>query len=643
MLDRDLRATSLWKEVEGFYRAGLAGQWGRPYVVAEAVVAPGGTLVAYVGEGLDELDGRPWKAVYVVDLPSGQVRPVSAAGGSARSPAWSPTGTWLAFLAEIDGREAVLFWDAVSGRLIEGIDFPDGVDRFVWAHDIDRVLAWSAARRPELGKVGRDEAAPWMPAVRSTLSPTIQDVATQEPGHAVVPWPSPPDLWIWEAAWTEHDSVIALASDRTEPPNWYQTRVLHLTQGEARGLHRPARQAGCLTTSPDGRRAAWIEGLASDRGMIAGAAVVLELEGLLVRRVEPATWQITDLRWRDADRLAYLGIDDLETVGGDIDAGTLDLSETWRSPGTCGMPMPSGSPAGEGRLLVAHEDWHHPPALQLVGGGEAVAIGPAPEAEGVAWLRGRKGSMSEVRWETPDGTRLSGLLVTPDADPPYPLVVNVHGGPVWAWRNTWEIVFHTPVSLLVSRGFAVLQPNGRGSVGRGAALTDAILGSMGGRDLQDYTSAATALVERGIADPQRLSVIGHSYGGLVACALAGSTDLFAAAVALSPATDWVSQHYVSAIPGFDDLFAGPPDSGAWERSPLARAGRAVTPTLVVGCEDDDCTPVGQAIEFYRALAEQSRAPAALAVYPAEGHGIRSWPALLDQNVRIVSWLERYAG
>lgn len=628
--------------MEAFYRSGFEGRWGAPYSVAEPAVSPDGLRAAFTGEGLDDLVGRPWTRVYVVDLASGGVQQISGPSPSARAPAWSSSGQWLAFLAEVDGHPALQFWEAATGRRLAGAELPYGVDGFAWAHGQDRLVAWGADRRPELGTVARYEGAMWMPAMRSTLEPFVQPVVTQEPGVEPVPWPASPDLWVWEAAWAGSDAVVALVSDRAEPPNWYEARLVRLAGSAVEVLHRPARQAGCLSTGPDGRTAVWIEGLASDRGMIAGAVVTLDLGDLRLRRLDPGTWEITAVRWRDDGRLTYFGVDDLETVGGDIDLPTLDWQETWRTTGTCGMPLPSGCPVGERSALIAHEDWSHPPELHLVGDGPRVPVVAPPETPGVGWLRRRKGAIEAVRWQTGDGLGLSGLLITPEGDPPYPLVVNVHGGPVWAWRNSWDIVFHTPVSLLVSRGFAVLNPNGRGSVGRGPELVGRIAGAMGQADLDDYTSAALALVEQGVADPQRLSVIGHSYGGLVSCALAAATDLFAAAVALSPATDWVSQHYVSAIPGFDELFVAPVGSGAWERSPVSRAGRVATPTLLVGCEDDDCTPVGQAIEFYRAVAERGRAPVALVVYPSQQHGVRGWPALLDQSVRIVEWLERFS-
>lgn len=646
LMQRDVRATSLWAEVREFYLESQRGQFGRWSAVAEPAASPDGSMVAFTGSGLDSLDEPGWRRVYLLHRGSGEVRQVSPEGHDAYTAAWSGTGRWIAFLSGAPRQPATLsFYEPGSGRLCEsGAVLPYGVDGAAWSASEDRVLIWSSVRRPELGTVARTPDAAWMPAVRSTADRGAQHVVAEVPGGEVKE-ASVPGLWIWEAAWVDDRSYLALASEDGEIPNWYEARLFLCTIGseDPEEVHRPHFQAGHLSTSPDGRAAAWIEGLASDRGMIAGSPVVMDVASRQVRRQWLEDWEITDVHWRDAGTVAYLGLDGTHTVGGDIATDTLQVEERWRTTGTCGMPMPSGSPEAGGGLVVAYEDWTTPPTIRLVGEdpGDQELVPPAM-ADGLRWLRGRKGTMSTVEWESDDGAALSGLLITPpEGRPPYPLVVNVHGGPVWAWRNNWDIVFHTPVALLVSRGFAVLNPNGRGSIGRGPAFVELILGAMGGKDLADYTSAASTMVERGIAQRDKLSVIGHSYGGFMACSLAAGSDLFAAAVAVSPVSEWVSQHYVSAIPGFDDLFVGHLD-GPEARSPIGQVAGLTTPTLVIGCEDDDCTPVGQAIGFYRAIAEHGRTDAALVVYPSEGHGVRGWPALVDQSVRMVDWLERYA-
>ncbi|HVT67438.1 MAG TPA: prolyl oligopeptidase family serine peptidase [Trebonia sp.] len=640
---RDLRGTPLWAEIEQFYRDAGAGQSGSVSSVADPVASPAGPLIAFTGSGTDSLEQSPWSRVYLLDRETGHVREVPSGGRNAYRPAWSASGRWLAFLTDGADGAALCYLDVAADEVTQSSASPRyGIDGFTWSSSADRVLAWGGERRPELGTVPRHPGAPWLPAVRATFASAPQDVFTEVPGAAADDSARPDGLRIWEAAWVGSRAYLALASDHAEPANWYEARLVlvETATGAHEELHRPELQAGRLTASPDGQTAAWLEGLASDRGMIAGAVVTLDLATRKLRRLEPGDWEITDLRFRDNRVVSYLGLRGSRTVAGNLDSATLRLEEAWNSAGTCGMPLPSGAPAPDGSLLVAYEDWHTEPVLRAVGGPlPETDLVPSPSTAGARWLRGRKGTLAETEWVSEDGLAVSGLLITPpDGEPPYPLVVNVHGGPVWAWRNNWEIVGHTPVSLVVSRGFAVLNPNGRGSIGRGPGFVNAIRHAMGGADIGDYTSGARAMVDRGVADPARLSVVGHSYGGFMACCLAAADGLFSAAVAISPATDWTSQHHISGIPGFDELFVGRHARGG----PVELAPRVTTPTLVIGCEDDDCCPVGQAIEFYRAVAEAGGAEAALAVYPAERHGIRNWPALLDQSVRIVGWLERYA-
>jgi len=111
--------------------------------------------------------------------------------------------------------------------------------------------------------------------------------------------------------------------------------------------------------------------------------------------------------------------------------------------------------------------------------------------------------------------------------------------------------------------------------------------------------------------------------------------------ALSPVTDWRSQHFTSNIAHFDALFVGAMDDRVRdERSPLLHAHRVRTPTFLTAGTVDRCTPPGQAVEFHQALREHGVATAC-AIYPGEGHGVRRYPAMLDWVTRIVSWFEEW--
>ena len=248
--------------------------------------------------------------------------------------------------------------------------------------------------------------------------------------------------------------------------------------------------------------------------------------------------------------------------------------------------------------------------------------------------------MAEVTWAAPDGLEIQGFLVTPHGSGPHPLIVDVHGGPVSSCRNRWM----GQARLLAGRGYAILFPNPRGSTGRGQAFARMVYGDPGGAETGDTLSGIDALVERGIADPERIGVTGGSHGGFMTAWLITQSDRFAAAVAISPVTDWYSQHHTSNIGRFDRLFLQDdphsPGGKYFERSPVMFAGKVRTPTLQTAGSVDRCTPPTQAQEFHQALLEHG-VESVLVTYPQEGHGVGQFPAIIDQTTRIVDWFERH--
>jgi dipeptidyl aminopeptidase/acylaminoacyl peptidase len=151
-------------------------------------------------------------------------------------------------------------------------------------------------------------------------------------------------------------------------------------------------------------------------------------------------------------------------------------------------------------------------------------------------------------------------------------------------------------------------------------------------------------VEGGIAEFDRIAISGGSYGGFMACWAVTQTDRFAAAMPMAVVTDWVSFHYTTNIGHFDRLFlqADPadPQGDYTTRSPLYHAANCKTPTLILHGEDDLCTPLGQAVEFYNALVEAG-CEAELVVYPREGHGWTEREHQIDSWNRIRQWMAEH--
>lgn len=331
-------------------------------------------------------------------------------------------------------------------------------------------------------------------------------------------------------------------------------------------------------------------------------------------------------------------------MAGDIHIAANKAHELYETKETCGGRYPEASIVRkDDRFVIIGESWTRYPEVAMITGGNYQTVASL-DHEGGVWLRSNLGPVEEVKWTAPDGLEIEGVLVLPKTgSKPYPLVLNVHGGPVWCWRNKWQIA--GPIfPLLVSRGYAVLSPNPRGSSGRGQEFAERVLGDMGGLDTYDYLSGIDALVDRGIADPKRLGVTGGSYGGYISAWLVTQTDRFAASVPVAPVTDWFAQHTTANIPTFDALFLDgkpyAPDGLFYQRSPVKFVGRCKTPVLQISGLEDLCTPATQALQFHRALIEHG-AKSVVVMYPGEGHGVRKFPAYTDYCYRTLSWFEEH--
>jgi dipeptidyl aminopeptidase/acylaminoacyl peptidase len=294
------------------------------------------------------------------------------------------------------------------------------------------------------------------------------------------------------------------------------------------------------------------------------------------------------------------------------------------------------------RIAASYESATEAPEVVLFEGGgrrELTTLNAevAPRLEAAEW--------NSYRWESFDDLEIEGLLALPRHRPegPLPLVVLVHGGPTGSWP--WAFSPFLP-TLLAQEGYAVLLPNPRGSVGRGAEFAEANLGDMGGGDLKDILAGVEALVRDGTGDDERVAISGGSYGGFMSSWAVTQTDRFAAAIPFAVVTDWVSFHATTNIGQFDRLFlqADPYDAEDeyTRRSPVYHAGKCKTPTLIVHGEDDLCTPLGQAFELYNALVEAG-CETELVVYPREGHGWTEREHLLDSWNRVRDWLARHLG
>ncbi len=257
-----------------------------------------------------------------------------------------------------------------------------------------------------------------------------------------------------------------------------------------------------------------------------------------------------------------------------------------------------------------------------------------------------------VQW-TSDGMKIQGLLYLPPGtqNGKVPLIIDVHGGPLGAWEDRYE----EWTGFLIGHGWAILRPNPRGSSGYGTAFAAANKNDLGGGDFRDIMAGLDEVSKKFPIDPNRLALMGYSYGGEMAGFAEGKTDRFKAIISGAPVIDQFSEYGTERGSWYDRWYFGKPwehVEDAWKQSPLSGASKAKTPFLLLQGESDSTDPLGQAQEMYRAL-RQANVPVELVTYPREDHGplargIFGYPVPepwhgFDARQRIVTFLQKAFG
>ncbi len=228
--------------------------------------------------------------------------------------------------------------------------------------------------------------------------------------------------------------------------------------------------------------------------------------------------------------------------------------------------------------------------------------------------------LRELTATAPDGHPVHGWTVLPSpavfGEGPHPTVLMIHGGPFSAF--TWSLL--DEVQVLAGAGYAVVLGNPRGSAGYGEAHGRAVVGAMGGPDADDVT----ALLDAALADdalnldPERVGVMGGSYGGYLTALLTTRTQRFAAAIVERGYLDAVSFVGSSDIGWyFPDAYHGSREAMV-EQSPMTHVAQVRTPTLVIHSEDDLRCPIEQGQRWFAEL-RRGGIDASLLVFPGEGH------------------------
>lgn len=600
--------------------------------ISDLRVSPDGASVAFVVSEPPKGTGRN-RDIWLVTIATKDVRRLTFTETPESSPRWSPDGRTLAFLSDRDGRNQIYLLSMDGGEASKLTDGKNGVRSFEWAPDGKTIalLATEPRTDAEEKKAKDKDDARVVDRDDKRTRVWIADVATRAVGQVTRdPWD------ISDLKWTPRgDRLVVIATDH--PESEQETRKIYgvtLATGTLALIASPRGPFGGVSIAPDGARFVYL-GSRVD-GPNPHDLYLQRIGETAARNLTGATLDrpIGAVAWLPDGGLVAIAQDGFHSH---LYRAAADLALRRMAEPDRVNPV-SLAAGAQGAVAFVGETATDPPEIYLRSGGKDQQLTRINEH----WDHPPAAKPEFFRYKSFDGLDIEAALLRPPAAPKdarLPLIVLVHGGPTGRWSDAFEAWGQ----LLAARGYAVLYPNIRGSVGYGHKFIEMNRADWGGADFKDVMAGVDYMVKTGAADPDRLGIGGWSYGGYMAEWAITQTARFKASVVGAGLSDLASEFGTENGPAYDEWFFGLPYEkldGFIKSSPITYVKNARTPTLILHGETDTTDPIGQGQQLYRALKRYG-VPSDFVVYPREGHGLREEKHLVDRLNRIIEWFDRY--
>ncbi len=595
--------------------------------------------------------------VWMIPTQGGDAIPMTAAGSSAGQPRWSPDGKYLSFTAERgDSKNQVWILDLRGGEARQLTEVEQGIAGYEWSPDGSRLLL--NIRDAEDEEDDEDD----------------EDSETQEP-------------WVIDRLQFKRDRTGYLTGNRHTHLYVFELASKELTQITS-GDHDESQ----AVWSPDGERVAFVSNRTDDPDANSNSDVWIVAadntdQGGTLRRVTTNPGSDYAPSWSpDGEWIAYVTVTEPEIIwyatnhlavvsstGGEPRLLTSPLDRNVRSPeySSDGRSIYVGvEDSGENHLAridVSNGRVRRPiegplsaRSFDFGPGGLTVALVSRVDLPSEVFVLQRDelrqlttvnqqflssvrlADVENVQFPSPDGTEIEGFIYLPpgyDDSMLYPTLLRIHGGPVSQYSHS----FSFDAQLFASNGYVVVMTNPRGSSGYGQEFSVALWADWGNKDYEDVIAGVDYAISQGYADPDRLGVGGWSYGGILTDHVITKTSRFKAAITGASEVLYVANygrdHY--QLQWEKELGLPWENREAWERiSPFNRVEDIVTPTLIMGGEQDWNVPIQNSEQLYQALRRLGR-ETQLVVYPGQSHGLRVPSYQKDRLERYLAWYDKY--
>jgi dipeptidyl aminopeptidase/acylaminoacyl peptidase len=632
--------------------------------IVDVRIAPDGARVAYVVStpNLGKNEHEP--ALYVVPVEGGTPLQLAATLRILNLPLpapqlrWSPDGQAISVLA-FAGERPQVFSVPIDGAPPRALtSAPEPVTAYEWSPD-GKSLAYltQEGMSAEESRQRRDRSfvihadAPERP---NRL--VVQPLSSGSP-RAVTPLSHYVDSFSWAP---DGCALAYSAAPRSGFGSAYATRIYTVaTEG---GAPRAVVDRGGMNMlpqySPDGRRIAFISTGGRAEIMAPRSLTIVGAEGGAPRTHLLEDAWVNEVVWAPDSTSVYIQAND-GTFASRARMFEQPIVRVSLDDGRAGPLTPTSkvnfslSVSRDGRTLayrgVDGASMGDVIVRDLSSGTSRKLTDVNPQLERLAI-----GELTPVSWQSFDGMQIWGLLLTPDRyteGTRLPLLVYIHGGPGGGVTYGHFPQFMTrigqvdpyPTQAMASAGFAVLFPMPRGGAGYGEAGQRAIVNAWGEADYRDIMTGVDYMIARGIADPERLGVMGASYGGYMTNWIVTQTGRFKAASSGASISDLTDGFFLGEGGDFMiEYFKRP-----WENresyaahSPITHVERVTTPLLIQHGENDPRVSIAGAWRFYRALKSLGKT-VELDIYPRGRHVLYEPMQQREAMRRNLDWFTRW--
>ncbi|MEZ4416516.1 MAG: S9 family peptidase [Gemmatimonadota bacterium] len=612
----------------------------------EPQISPDGSWVLYPTRELAE-QGRRWQTRWWA---------APAAGGPPRlflqDPApshvrFSPDGRTLSFQRDVGGTSQIFLMPLDGGEARQLTRHATAIEDHEWAGDGSAIVFLAPDAPPPSVDEGDD--AWFVDEGPNTENRGVwKNLFLLDPREGTVRQLTHLEMHVFEFEVSPRgDRVLLVARASSNRNDIDQNEIWQLVvdTGALTQLTRNGAVEDRLQWAPDGRRISWMADDTTSWTHKADKIWEMDLTSGRTRLLSGGfSGRISRYWWSpDGSQLYFSGLERtasnayaldvaagairrLTNVEGDLDVTDMSADRSW--------------------MVYSFADATHPPDVYT---SAASLHRPVRITDLNPWVTDslELASVETVRWRSRDGLEIEGLLHLPrdGATGAHPLLLQLHGGPPGFWDNTWWPQPHVYTGM----GYAVFSPNVRGSDGYGDAFREAITFAAGegiGRaDYDDLMTGLDALIQRGVADPERIGVRGWSYGAILGGYALTRTGRFRAASLGAGVYDWPAEFGMGYNWDVTRWYIGgsPWSQGdAWdERSTITHADRITTPVLLIHGMNDHTTSEPQSMMLYAALRSLDRAPVRYLRVPRETHGFSEPKHIERQWTEELQWMERW--